>query len=195
MSTSFRRRALLGIAAITAAGLGASPAFADARVAPSASFFSGGQGTANWSTATSNDTDPFSVRLAVPDTSSYAGVALVHIGASLPSAAPSFEFIETGSASGGSPRLVIASTDGCYATEYALAPYSGWMTANQWDLMGSCGYAYNAGWSGVQAAFADRSVASAYVVSDSYTGGHVDQVDNISYGEFTLSQPKDNANH
>jgi hypothetical protein len=159
-------------------------------------FFAGGNGSAGWTKDVPHGSDQFTIRLAVPDADSYAGVEIKHVGEDVPSTAPSFQFMEEGTASGGSPRLVIEGSNGCVATEYALVDggtsYSpGWHTAGQWDLMGSCGYTYNASYADVQAAFADAAVESVFVVSDSYGGGHTDYVDDIQYDGTTFSAPGD----
>jgi hypothetical protein len=197
MSSSTTRRLVVGSVASLAVVAAAASAFAAPRTSAHTSFFSGGAGSAGWVTTQAEDGDGFSAQLNVPDSSSYAGIDL-HPAAALPSSEPSFWVAQTGTVSGGSPRLVIASADGCYATEYVVdqASDGSWQQANQWDLAGSCGYAYNAGYTGVETAFAGRAVSDAYVVDDTYqSAGHTSWIDNISYGDATLSKPSDNARH
>ncbi|HUY44905.1 MAG TPA: hypothetical protein VMV92_04165 [Streptosporangiaceae bacterium] len=171
------------LGALGALGLSTGPALASTGPALNISFFTGGSGSAHWLPQHA------AIQIAVPDTSSYAGADLHHILSSLPDDPPSFSFTETGTASGGAPRLVIASANGCYAVEYALTPYSDTMTATQWDLMGTCGFQYNAGWAGVQAAFTGTTVQDAYVVSDSYTDGHTDTITSLEYNDQNYLTP------
>ena len=206
MSTSFRRKIMVGVAIAGAATLGIAPAaFATARTTPSASFFHGGAGQANWSHDTSNDSDAFSIRLSVPDNASYAGIDLHHVaGQSAPATAPSFDFMTTSSGpSGGSPRLHINFSDGGSIDLRPLAWVADTWThedgnSTDWDNNGgTCGFLYEQSYATVVACHSGATVTSAYVVTDSgwlYPNGYVNYIDNIQYNGTVLSQPSDNGN-
>ena len=201
----FAAGATIALTAVMAAGLGANPAGAAARTTPSVSFFQGGAGNANWSRDTSNDTDPFSMRLDVPDSASYAGIDLHHVdGQPAPATPPSFDFrSSTAGPSGGSPRLHINFSDG---GSIDLRPLfwtaDTWTNENgsgtDWDNNGgTCGFLYEQTYSVVTACHAGATVTSAYVVTDSgwlYPTGYTNYIDNIQYGGTTISQPSGNRN-
>ncbi|HVB43654.1 MAG TPA: hypothetical protein VNF47_13245 [Streptosporangiaceae bacterium] len=204
---------LLGLAGIGSA----MPAMAAARNSISVSFFGGADGpvangSAHWTRAASNDGDPFSVLIDVPQGvgapdfySSYGGIEFHHVaGTPPPATPPSFDFMSTVSgASGGSPRLVINFSDG---GNIDLRPLT-W-TANTWTTEsgsstdwdnggGSCGSLYEQTYATVIACHAGATVTSAYIVSDSgwlYPSGYQNYIDNITYNGTTISQPSDNAN-
>ena len=156
MHSSMRRLATTAAAVTTAVVITAAPSLA-APTPGVGQLFGGGAGSASYDKSVSVGGAGVSVRLDVPDPDSYAGFEIKHAPAALPQQAPSFALLETGTHSGGSPRLVIESAGGCVATEYALtASATTWTTASQWDLMGSCGSVGRApGW--VLAAFPCRS--------------------------------------
>lgn len=178
---------------LVALALSANVVAAASKAGMNVSFFAGGGGSPGWSRTMSNSDDPFSMKLNVPDPSAFAGIYLHRTASTLPSGEPGFDQYQTGTVSG-PVRLVIAATDGCYAMKYVY-PFvtDAWATANQWDRMGSCGYGYNVSWASIQTTFASRTVSSVYVVSDSYNGGSVTWVDNLSYDGQTFSQPSDNG--
>lgn len=215
---SLKRASIAGAAAaLSALAIGAVPALADARVAPSVSFFAGHDGpvvsgSAHWTNTVSNDSDAFSIELDVPQgdaatfSSGYAGADLHHVaGHPAPAQEPTFDFQSTvAGTSGGSPRLVINFSDGGSANLRPLA-WAGdtWVTegsgatANDWDNSGgTCGYLYEAPYATVLGCHSGTTVTSAYVVTDSgwlYPAGYTNFVDNLQYGGFTMSQPSDNA--
>jgi hypothetical protein len=192
-----KHRWTIFVGAVVALGvLVAGPAGAAPRTKIGVSFFKGGNGSAHWSKTHSTGPDAFSMRLDVPDGSSYAGISLHHVSDTLPDSEPGFVFYETGTVSGGSPRLVIASTDACYAVEYAYPETADtWNPASQWDLMGTCGFVYNATWAGVRSAFASRTVAAVYMVDDTFQpSGHTSWIDELQYDGQTISEPSDNHN-
>jgi hypothetical protein len=104
----------------------AMPAMAAGRTSVSVSFFAGADGavangSAHSTRTQSNDTDPFSVQIDVPEGtgapsfySSYGGIDFHHVaGSTAPATPSSFDFRSTVSGpSGGSPRLVINFSDG-----------------------------------------------------------------------------------
>lgn len=201
----FAAGATITVTAVMAVGLGSNPAGAAGRTAPSVSFFHGGAGSAHWTQDASNDTDPFSMRLDVPDSASYAGIDLQHVdGQPAPVTAPSFDFqSSTAGPSGGSPRLQINFSDGGSVDLRPLAwTANSWTTENgnstDWDNNGgTCGYLYENPYSVVSACHAGATVTSAYVVTDSgwlYPTGYANDIDNIQYGGTTISQPSDNGN-
>jgi hypothetical protein len=133
------------------------------------SFFSGGNGNAHWLPQQSG------VILTAPDNSSYAGFDVHHRAASLPAAKPSFTYTETGSPSGGAPRLVFTMSNGDQVMEYAAAPAADGTTVNtasQFDVYGGpSGYQYNASWATITGQLEKgQHITSEQVVSDTYTG-------------------------
>jgi hypothetical protein len=199
-------RHLVTIVAATAAAvaLGTLPAGAAARIAPSVSFFPGGNGHAHWSQDTSSSDDRFSMELEVPDALSYAGIDLHHVdGRPAPAEAPSFDFNSTVSgASGGSPRLHINFSDrGSVDLRPLTWEQDTWQTVgggdNNWDNNGgTCGFQFQRTYQEVLACHAGTTVTSAYVVSDSgwlHPEGYVNYIDNLQYDGTTISRPSDNG--
>jgi hypothetical protein len=195
----------------------AMPAMAAGRTSVSVSFFAGADGpvangSAHWTRTQSNDADPFSVQIDVPEGtgapnfySSYGGIDFHHVaGSAAPATPPSFDFKSTVSgSSGGSPRLVINFSDG---GSINLRPLSwtanAWTTesgsSTDWDNSGgTCGFQYEQSYSTVVACHPGATITSAYIVSDSgwlYPSGYQNYIDNISYNGTTISQPSDNSN-
>ena len=187
-----------------------SSAAADSGI--SVSFFAGhigsvANGSAHWTTATSNDSDPFSVQLDVPDGtgppdffSSFAGVQLHRVPSSAPLTPPAFDFMaDKAAASGGSPRLVMQFSDG---GDMELRPLA-W-TANtwthedgastDWDVHSpSCPFLFEAPYAAGLACHAGASVTSVFIVSDSgwLNAPYTNWIDNIQYAGTVISQPSD----
>lgn len=179
------------------------------------SFFAGGNGSAFWTNTTSNDSDPFSMQLDVPDTSSYAGITLHHVsGMQPPANPPSFDYkVDQTGPSGGSPRLVIQFTSPAGTTLYIDLRPLAWTadtsktesgSSNDWDLMNSgvasCpAFEYEQSYSSlvstVESCDPGAVVQSAYVVADNfaYVTGYTAWIDNLQYAGKTISQPSDNA--
>ncbi len=108
---------------------------ASAAAAPTIdNIFTSGGATAGWVKGqdATGDTDGQAIRISLPNASSYAGVDLASLPSSAPATAPSFAFKPSLSgASAGSPRLVIAFSDG--DNIYAMPPT--W-TAGTWSTVG-----------------------------------------------------------
>jgi hypothetical protein len=116
------------------------------------------------------------VILTAPDNSSYAGLDVHHQAATLSGTAPSFSYTETGTPSGGAPRLVFTMSNGDQIVEYAYPAAADGTTVNtagQFDVQnGPSGYHYNMSWADVVGLEQQQGakVTSEQVVSDTYTG-------------------------
>ncbi len=189
----------------------------------SVSFFVGhagpvANGSAHWTNAMSNDTDPFSVEIEVPEGgtpangfSSFAGINFHHVPAVAPATPPSFDFkADRSGASGGSPRLVILFNDGGNInlrpltwvqdrwTSEGPGPTPDPLAATNWDNSGGrCGFLYEMTYVTVKACHAGAAVTAAFIVSDSGWLGapYKNWIDNIQYDGKTISQPSDNSNN
>jgi hypothetical protein len=189
----------------------------------SVSFFAGhvgpvASGSAHWTNATSNDTDPFSVEIDVPEGgtpangySSFAGINFHHLPPAAPANAPSFDFkADRNGASGGSPRLVIVFNDGGNINLRPLnwvqdrwisegpGPTPDPLAATNWDNSGgTCGFLYEMTYDTVKACHAAAAVTAAFIVSDSgwLNAPYKNWIDNIQYNGKTISQPSDNSNN
>jgi hypothetical protein len=187
-------------AAVTVA-VGGAPAFAGSHPSHSVSFFHGGAGSAGWSKDTSNDADPYSIKLVVPDATSYAGASLHNVaGRPAPAAAPSFDFRSTvGGPSGGSPRLVIAFSDGGNINLRPLTWVANTWThedgnSTDWDNKGGTAGcpSYEQTYATLVACHPGATVTSVIVVSDSgflYPSGYTNYIDNISYDGTVITRP------
>jgi hypothetical protein len=182
-----------GVLAPAAAAKAATPVFS--------TFFTQGNGAAAWSEGADapGDNDGQSVKLTVPDPSSYAGLVLSNFSPTPPSTAPAFSFLSSVSGpSGGAPRLVLRFSNGDTAE---LAPAS-W-TAGQWTrLSGGAVDWFDAGAGGCPAlndvSYAQAlacstgsgaSITDVYLLADdtSSASGFVQYVDDISYGGATVT--------
>jgi len=187
----------------------------------SVSFFAGHignvqSGSAHWTNSNSNDSDPFSIVLDVPEgrfegfLSSFAGINFHHLPGAPPAVAPSFDFKADRTAdSGGSPRLVMQFSD---AGNINLRPLAWvqdtWISegpgnhpdpsaATNWDNNGgTCAFLYETTYQTAVACHAGATVTAAYIVSDSgwLNGPYRNWIDNIQYDGTVISQPSDNGN-
>jgi hypothetical protein len=111
---------------------------ASAAAAPTIdNLFTSGGATAGWVKGQDapGDSDGQALRMSVPSASSYAGADLASLPSSAPASAPSFGFKPTLSgSSAGSPRLVIAFSDG----DNIYAMPQTW-TAGTWSTVGGAG--------------------------------------------------------
>gem|GEM_PF-5524026 len=180
-------------------------AHAQQRTTPSVSFFHGGSGSASWARVdAAGDNDGFSIKLDVPNPSSYAGIRLDHqAGTSAPATAPSFDFMSTVSGpSEGSPRLVIVFSDRGNIQLRPLAWVANTWThengnSKDWDNNGgTCGFLYEQTYSIVVACHPGATVTDAFIVSDElhYPNGFIHYIDNIDYNGTKITKPGDNAN-
>lgn len=207
------RRVWLSLAAGSIAAFALAPASASAHAGISVSFFSGADGpvadgSAHWTNTASNDSDPFSVQIDVPEGtgapnffSSFGGIDLHHIPSAAPATPPAFDFMaDKSAASGGSPRLVILFSDGGDMELRPLAWTAGtWTTENgaslDWDVHGPiCPFLFETSYATGLACHAGASVTGAFVVSDSgwLSAPYTNWIDNIQYADTTISQPSDN---
>jgi len=185
------RRSLNRIARIAVTAASAAAAGLIALAAPAAaatqniSFFTGGNGSAHWA-GPSHST----VALNVPDNGSYAGFNVHRFPAHLPAERPSFSYTETGSPSGGAPRLVFEMSNGDTVIEYAATPVADGTTVNtagQFDVYGGpSGYQYNEPYGSVTSEEAAKTVTAVFLVSDSYTGAHAETVTSVDDGGVQL---------
>ena len=163
-------------------------------------FFFGGQGSASWSAAADapGDTDGQAIQLTVPNGASYAGADLQNEAPTPPPTAPSFWFVASVSGPAqASPRLVIAFSDGDYIDLHPAAWIAGTWTkvdgaSASWDDPGQGPCPALTGVSYQQALachLADgASVSDLYIVSDASTvDGYVNYIDDIAYGDTTLT--------
>lgn len=188
----------------------------------SVSFFSGhigpvGNGSAHWTNTTSNDDDPFSIEIDVPEGgtpangySSFAGINFHHVPPAAPVNPPSFDFkADRSGASGGSPRLVMLFSDGGNINLRPLTwvqdtwvsegpdPTPDPLAATNWESNGgTCGFLYEMTYESVKACHAAATVTAAFIVSDSgwLNAPYKNWIDNIQYDGKVISQPSDNAN-
>ncbi|MFN2545960.1 MAG: hypothetical protein ABR567_00855 [Myxococcales bacterium] len=189
----------------------------------SVSFFAGhigpvSSGSAHWTQTDSNDSDPFSVEIDVPEGgtpangfSSFAGINFHHVPAQPPPNAPSFDFKANRSGdSGGSPRLVMVFSEGgninlrpltwvqnTWISEGGPDPTPDPLAATNWDNVGgTCGFRFEQTYQAALACHAGTTVTAAFIVSDSgwLNAPYQNWIDNIQYGGRTISQPSDNTN-
>ena len=188
----------------------------------SVSFFAGHigrvrSGSGHWTNTDSNDSDPFSVEIDVPEGgtpangfSSFAGINFHHAPALPPANAPSFDFkADRSGDSGGSPRLVMVFSDG---GNINLRPLTwiqdAWISegpnptpdpsaATNWDSVGGpCGFRYEQTYEAALACHTGATVTAASIVSDSgwLNAPYKNWIDYIQYDGRTISQPSDNTN-
>ena len=141
------------------------------------SFFTGGAGTAHWAGSGHG-----AVTLSVPDNNSYAGFNVHHFPTTLDAGASSFAYSESGSATGGAPRMVFEMSNGDTVIEYAYPVTTDGTTLNtagQWDIYGSS-YRYNVPADSVTSDEAGATVQSEFMVSDSYTGAHSEVITSLT---------------
>ena len=175
------------------------------------SFFAGhagpvADGSAHWTTAASNDSDPFSIQLDVPEGtgspdffSSFAGIQLHHVPSTAPAAPPAFDFMaDKVAASGGSPRLVMQFSDGGDMELRPLAWTTTWSTesgaSTDWDVHSpSCPFLFETTYATGLACHAGASVTSVFIVTDSgwLSAPYTNWIDNIQYDGTVISQPSD----
>jgi len=193
----------------------------------SVSFFAGHignvqSGSAHWTNSNSNDSDPFSIVLDVPEgrfegfLSSFAGINFHHVPPVPPALPPSFDFqADRAGASGGSPRLVMMFSDGGNINLRPLewlpfvwtsegpqpnppneGPHVDPTFETNWDSVGgTCGFASQQTYAAALACHPDAIVTAAFIVSDSgwLNAPYKNWIDNIQYGGKTISQPSDNS--
>lgn len=188
------------------------PSGASASPGISVSFFAGhvgpvANGSARWTTAASNDSDPFSIQLDVPDGtgapdffSSFAGIQLHHVSSTAPATPPAFDFMaDKVAASGGSPRLVMQFSDG---GDMELRPLAWtahtWTTedgaSTDWDIHSpTCPFVFETTYAAGLACHAGASVTSVFIVTDSgwLSAPYTNWIDNIQYDGKVVSQPSD----
>ena len=196
---------LLALALVTVAALALGTGRARATIAVN-TLFSGGQGSANWSTAADKpgDTDGQneSLQLTVPNGSSYAGIELQNESSAPASTPPSFAFMSSVSGPAQSaPRLVIAFTDGGYIDLHPATWTAGtWTTVDgatsSWDDpgQGGCHALQSVSYQTALACHVGHgaSVSELFLVSDAtYPGGYVNYIDDISYGGATIVSSTD----
>ncbi len=186
------RRTTGTVAAVVCGSLGFTGAAAAAPVIQNFSVH--GSATAGWVTGIDapGDTDGQSIRLSVPDASSYAVVNLGNLPSAAPASGPSFVFEPSLSGpSAGSPRLAITFSDG----DYMYAVPAVW-TADAWSSVGgantdwfdagsgSCPALSNVGYQQALACHeADHStVTDVYLIADSSATGYVVYADDLDYG-------------
>jgi hypothetical protein len=169
-------------------------------------FFTGGSGTGGWATGNDalvpGDRDGKVVQLSSPDGSSWAGFqghALDGLALSSVSAL-SYDFAITSAWSGGgggSPRLVVALSDGGNVALNSVDPS---LTTGTWvhmdaiggavDNSGGCGYLYQASWNDAVACHPGATVTDAYVVVDSgWMAPMTVQVDNVTMNSTVYTKP------
>ena len=198
------RAAVLGCAAMMLTL--ALPAVASAAI--SENFFSGGNASAGWTTlepGPPGSTETQSIALSVngdngSDFDDFAGVAFDGLKGPAPANPPSFAFQsdESDAGSGGSPRLAMDFVGGGNITLRPLSWEAGtWVTVdgagNNWDVQGgSCGFRFAVSYDDAVACFAGKDVKNVIIVSDSgwfHPGGYTHYIDDVSYGDTTLSHP------
>lgn len=171
----------------------------------SVSFFVGAVGPMHpgqgfWTDQVSNDSDPYSMQLFVPEGgtpadgfSSFAGINFHHItGRPAPAMSPTFDFMaDKSGASGGSPRLVVqfssppnttlyidlrpdAWTAGTWTTEGVVPHQNDWDLMNQGDALCpgfGTGLTYAEAISIIQTCDPGALVTASFIVTDSgWTG-------------------------
>ncbi len=201
------RRALVFVAsAALVLAVASAPAQA-ARTGTNLSLFGGGNGSASWTPAVSNDADPFSVQLSAPGPalSGFAGIT-IHFPAPIALASlpePSFDFMaDVSSASGGSPRMVLAVNDNGVTSYPNLRPLS-WTAgvwANpaggvNWDNQGgTCGFLYAQTYTAIKACHSTGMVTAAFIVTDSdwLISPYTNYIDNVQFNGCMISKPSDN---
>jgi hypothetical protein len=200
-----------------------SPTDPTGRQTISVSFFVGrigpvSNGSAHWTNTESNDSDPFSVEIDIPQGgtpangfSSFAGINFHHVPALAPNNPPAFDFMaDKTAASGGSPRLVMIFSDGgninlrplawiqdTWISEGTGNPTPDPLAATNWDNNGgTCGFLFEQTYATVKACHAAATVTAAFIVSDSgwLNAPYTNWIDNIQYNDQTISQPPDNSN-
>ena len=206
------KRVLLFSSLLALVALAFAPTSAAAKTGISISFFAGADGpvangSAHWTTATSNDADPFSVQIDVPEGtgspnffSSFGGVELHHVPAAAPATPPAFDFrADKSAASGGSPRLVIQFSDG---GDMELRPLT-WTamtwthedgSSTDWDVHSpTCPFLFETTYVAGLACHAGASVTAVFIVSDSgwLSAPYTNWIDNIQYDGTVISQPSD----
>lgn len=201
------------VAALALAALALAPASASAHSGISISFFAGADGpvangSAHWTNTVSQDSDPFSVQLDVPEGSgapnfftSFAGIELHHVPSAAPQTPPAFDFMADKTAlSGGSPRLVMVFSDGGDMELRPLAwTASTWTheegTSLDWDVRSpNCPFLFETSYATGLACHAGATVTDAFIVTDSgwLSAPYTNWIDNIQYAGTTVSQPSDN---
>ena len=202
------------------------PAHQGPRQTISVSFFVGRvgpvhNGQARWTNTDSNDADPFSVELSVPEGftqvdpdgtphffTSFAGINFHHVPPAPPANPPSFDFkTDRTGASDGSPRLVMIFSDGGNINLRPLTwEQDKWISegpgntsdpafVNNWESNGgTCGFVYEQPYDVVLGCHAGQTITDAFIVTDSgwANAPYKNWIDNIQYGGTTISQPSDN---
>jgi hypothetical protein len=163
-------------------------------------LFSGGQGSAAWSSAADapSDADGSSLQLTVPNGSSYAGVELQNESSTPATTPPSF-WVQS-SVSGpaqSAPRLVIAFSDGGYIDLHPANWTAGTWTkvdgaTASWDDPGSghCPVRLSVSYQEALSCHVANGagVSELFLVSDATVpGGYVNYIDDISYGCETIT--------
>jgi len=201
-----RRGIAIALVAVWSLTLFGGSTAAAPRTKPNLSFFTGGSGTAGWTASDpGSDLDSSAIALGVPGVSppDFAGVEIKRAGASAPATEPSFKFKSSvfPSASGGSPRLVLLWTDGTselrpltWSTTYQTVGGAG---LGDWDNNGgTCGFLFATTYTATVACHASATLVAVFIVTDSgwLVNPYTHFIDEISYGGFIFTSPKDNAN-
>jgi hypothetical protein len=200
-----RTAGLLALALVTVAALALGTGRARATIAVN-TLFSGGQGSAAWTTAADKpgDTDGQTegLQLTVPNGASYAGIELQNESSTPPATPPSFWSMSSVSGPAQSaPRLVIAFTDGGYIDLHPANWTAGaWVKVDgatpSWDDpgQGNCRALQSVSYQTALACHVAHgaSVSEVFLVSDAtYPGGYVNSIDDISYAGATIVSSTD----
>lgn len=200
-----RRRS---VGALFLAAAVAVPVFAAAQAGAQVkanSLFHGGGGSAIWTVVSGapSAAGNQALQLTLPGSGGFAGLDLIGESSAPPSTPPSFAYNSsvTGAAQG-SPRLVIAFSDG---DNISLQPTT--TTAGTWSVAdgstaswndaghGQCAEMLGVTYQQALACHSGATVTDAYVVADaSFPGGAVIDVAAISYGGTTIRPQIGNVN-
>jgi hypothetical protein len=181
------RKVVVGmVAALAAISFGAGTSVL-AAPADNVSFFHGEDGSAHWG--------PNQSHILLSETTTlgaYAGAVLMHVGATAPLTAPSFNDVDSiNENGGGSPRLVIAFADGGTIVGYRLQMEVTMQTSDlQWDSMqGTAGFLYGKSYTVALADHNGSPVVAAYLVTDSGWEGsaYTNTITNVTYDGNTYA--------
>jgi hypothetical protein len=156
-------------------------------------------GTGDWTPGAGNESQ-FALVTSSDGTGSFGGASLVNFPSDPEDVDTlSFDFkADTTGASGGSPRLVVAFSDGSFPHLRPLALTSDWSTvdgmsgANWDDQGGTCGSQFAVTWEAIKTCHAGESITGMWVVNDSgwlYPDGLAVFVDNITVNELVAGGP------